>query len=218
MGTANRLRIVIDGGYLFNVFKPYRAKGYRYSPRRLARLLSQNYTLAGVHFVDSINDRNAAVKAKQEKFYSYLRDELGWDVQILPLQWPGGQARQKGTDSTLTLMIYKLATNNQCDTLILVAADSDFVQPVADAITAGKIVRNAYFAVRPSYHLQQACNGEAVRLDDLDFVYHVEDPLSLLTARSIDGTVPRGLTVVRSPSGEPFAKDSGKRDPGKIAG
>ena len=49
MATTNRLRIIIDGGYLFNVFKPYRAIGLRYSMKRLARLLAQNYALAGVH-------------------------------------------------------------------------------------------------------------------------------------------------------------------------
>lgn len=166
----NRLRIVIDGGYLFNTFKPYREKGYRYSPKRLERVLSRDYQLTGVHLVDGINNRNPDVFAKQEAFYNKLRVVNGWDVQAIPLQWPGGQATQKGTDTALTLLIYKLAIHDLCDTMILVAADADFCEPVKDAVSAGKIVRNAYFAVRPSWHLQQACNGQPVRLDDLNFL------------------------------------------------
>jgi uncharacterized LabA/DUF88 family protein len=192
VATSNRLRIVIDGGYLFNVFKPFREQGYRYSPKRLARLLAQNYNLTGpgVHYVDSINERNPVVKAKQEQFFNgVLRDTLGWEVDILPLQWPGGEPRQKGTDSTLTLLIYKLAVTNACDTLILLAADADFCQPVQEAVAHGIVVRNAYFAIRPSYHLQQACNGLAIRLDDLNFLYHVNDTRTLVTPRSVVASV-----------------------------
>lgn len=207
----NRVRIVIDGGYLFNTFKRYRAKGFRYSPRRLDRLLSQNYARAGVHLVDGINDRNPIVKAKQEQFYNLLRTQLGWDVHALPLQWPGGQARQKGTDSAITLLIYKLAVSGMCDTLILVAADADFCQPVENAIAAGVIVRNAYFSERPSYHLQQACNGPLIRLDDLNFLYHKDTPTTLVSASQIDGAAPRPFSVVRAPQGEPLSAGDGRR-------
>lgn len=190
MATSNRLRILIDGGYLFNVFKPFRAEGYKYSPKRLARLLSEGYNLAGVHYVDSMNERNATVKANQERFFfGVLRDTLGWEVTILPLQWPGGEARQKGTDSALTLLIYKLAVNNLADTITLLAADSDFCPPVEQAVAQGKVVRNAYFTHSPSYHLQQACNGVPVRLDDLDFLYRVDDTTTLVTARSVTATI-----------------------------
>jgi NYN domain len=212
MAPSNRLRIIIDGGYLFNVFKPYRAIGLKYSQKRLGRLLAQNYALAGVHFVDSINDRKPAVKAAQERFYyGYLRDTLRWEVTILPLQWPGGQARQKGTDSVLTLLIYKLAVDNLCDTIVLVAADADFCQPVEQAVAQGKIVRNAYFAIRPSYHLQKACNGPAIRLDDLDFLFDPDDPMTLLTPRSVahklSATPVLGQSTFIHP---PLAEDDGK--------
>ena len=158
-GSSNRLRIIIDGGYLFKVFDPYRAKGLRYSCKRLARLLSENYYLLKVHYVSSINLRNPTTRANQERFYNgYLRDKLGWEVHIMALQWPGGHAQQKGTDSTITLLLHDMAVKNQYDTVILLAADSDFVPPVELAKAAGKIVRNAYFSDRPSWHLQQACN------------------------------------------------------------
>jgi hypothetical protein len=42
---AVALRIFIDGGYLFNVFKPYRALGYKQSYKRLVGLLSQDSRL-----------------------------------------------------------------------------------------------------------------------------------------------------------------------------
>jgi hypothetical protein len=84
----SRLHVFIDGGYVFNVFDPYRKLGYRYSCKRLVRLLSMNYQLLAVHYVNSINLRDAATKEKQERFYyGQLRDTLGWDVHILPLQW-----------------------------------------------------------------------------------------------------------------------------------
>jgi uncharacterized LabA/DUF88 family protein len=182
----NRLRIIVDGGYLFHVFAPYRDMGLKYSCKRLARLLSKEYSLRGVHYVDSINERNPSVKAHQERFFfDLLRDTLGWDVTILPLQWPGGEPRQKGTDSAITLLIYEMAVRDEYDTLILLAADSDFCLPVVQAVKAGKIVRNAYFSARPSYHLQESCNGEPIRLDDLDFFYRTDDPRTLITLRSV---------------------------------
>jgi len=182
----SRLHVFIDGGYVFNVFDPYRKLGYRYSCKRLVRLLSMNYQLLAVHYVNSINLRDAAIKEKQERFYyGQLRDKLGWDVHILPLQWPGGQAQQKGTDSVITLLLHDLAVKNAYETGILLAADSDFVPPVQAVITQGKIVRNAYFSLRPSFHLQQACNGPHIRLDDLDFLYKNGDPIHLVTPASL---------------------------------
>jgi uncharacterized LabA/DUF88 family protein len=99
-------------------------------------------------------------------------------VHILPLQWPGGQAQQKGTDSVITLLLHDLAVKNAYDTGILLAADSDFVPPVQAVITRGKIVRNAYFSRRPSFHLQQACNGPRLRGDPI----HLVTPASLKVA------------------------------------
>jgi uncharacterized LabA/DUF88 family protein len=181
-----RLRIFIDGGYLFKVFDPYRQQGYRFSCKRLQRKLSENYHLLKVHYVNSINLRNPATKAKQERFYyGHLKDQLGWEVTILPLQWPGGKAEQKGTDSTITLLIHDLAVKNEYDTAILLAADSDFVPPVDLAKEQGKIIRNAYFSARPSWHLQHACNGPLIRLDDIDFVYKDNNPRGLLTLSSL---------------------------------
>lgn len=100
--SAPKLRIIIDGGYLFNVFQPYRDLGYRYSAKRMARLLALNHDLQGVHYVDSINQRDPAIKKKQETYYEMLKDRFGWDVTILPLQYPGGVATQKGTDTAVT--------------------------------------------------------------------------------------------------------------------
>jgi uncharacterized LabA/DUF88 family protein len=181
VSAANRLRIFIDGGYLFKVFDPYRAVGYRFSCKRLIRLLGTDYNLLGVHYVNSINTRKPAIKKKQEGFYyGYLRGNLGWEVTILPLQWPGGEAQQKGTDSVVTLQLHDLAVRNAYDVAILLAADSDFVPPVNLVKAQGKIVRNAYFSARPSFHLQQACNGALIRLDDLDFVFKDGEPFKLL--------------------------------------
>lgn len=184
--AASQLRIIIDGGYLFKVFSPYARAGYRQSLGRLARLLSLNYTLRGIEYVNSINNRDQATREKQERFYyDYLRDKLGWNVHILPLQWPGGKAEQKGTDSTITLRLVELAAKNEYETVILLAADSDFCPPVESVKEQGKIVRNAYFSARPSYHLQKACNGPLIRLDDLDFVYKDGDPRTLLRLANI---------------------------------
>lgn len=172
MSPSSRVSIFIDGGYLFHVFAPYRAQGYKYSPKRLVRKLSENYVLQRVHYIDSINQREAKIKAKQERFYyGVLRDGLGWEVTILPLQFPGGVPTQKGTDAALTLRLHERAIKDEFDTAILLAADADFVPAVELVKQHGKIVRNAYFSVRPSFHLQQACNGSQIRLDDIDFCY-----------------------------------------------
>jgi uncharacterized LabA/DUF88 family protein len=188
--SSSQLRIIIDGGYLFKVFSPYSALGYRQSFKRLGRLLSLNYTLRGIEYVNSINNRDQPTREKQEKFYyGYVRDKLGWNVHILPLQWPGGKAEQKGTDSTITLLLHSLAVRNEYETAILLAADSDFVPPVQMAISQGKIIRNAYFSARPSFHLQQACNGPHIRLDDLDFVYKDGDPRNLIKLADLKGTI-----------------------------
>ena len=184
--AAPRLSILIDGGYLFKVFEYYPKEGYRYSCKRLQRKLSLNYNLTKVQYVNSINNRNPTVRAKQEKFYyGFLRDRLGWEVKILPLLFPGGQPKQKGTDALLIGMIHDLAIDENAHTAILLAADSDFVPPVERAVTSGKIIRNAYFSVRPSWHLQQACNGELIRLDDIDFIYKKENPRNLFTLSSL---------------------------------
>lgn len=200
--STHRLRIIIDGGYLFKVFEPYRAAGYRYSSKRLIRLLSLNYNLLKVHYVNSINQRIPAIKEKQEKFYyGHLRDSLGWDVVILPLQFPGGVAQQKGTDTHITLLLHELAVRDEYDTAILLAADSDFVPAVERVKAQNKVVRNAYFSLRPSFHLQQACNGPLIRLDDLNFVYPVADPRALVTLTSLKGIVlpSARLTPPRAP-------------------
>lgn len=184
-GPSN-LSIVIDGGYLFKVFSPYATKGYRYSGQRLVTRLSENSILQKVHYVNSINLRNPDTKKKQEGFYyGYLRDRLGWDVTILPLQWPGGRPEQKGTDSTITLLLHERASANEYDRVILLAADSDFCPPVELVKKLGKVVSNAYFSARPSYHLQQACNGSPIRLDDVDFVYQNGNPLNLFRLKDI---------------------------------
>ena len=180
------MSIFIDGGYLFKVFDPYRLAGYRYSGKRLIRKLSEYYQLVKVHYISSINNRNPAIKKNQERFYyGYLRDRLGWDVTILPLQWPGGKPTQKGTDSVITLRLHDCAVKNEYDTAILLAADSDFVPPVELVKELGKIVRNAYFSRRNSFHLQQACNGPKIRLDDIYFIYKDGAPLDLLTISSL---------------------------------
>jgi len=181
MTAAPRVSIFIDGGYLFHVFAPYRCNGYKYSCRRLARKLSENYRLIKVRYIDSINQRDPKIREKQEQFfYQYLRDGLGWDVTILPLQWPGGQAKQKGTDAILTLHLHHAAVKDEYDVAILLAADSDYVPAVELVTEMGKIVRNAYFSARASFHLQQACNGKLIRLDDIDFVYPQTDPRQLI--------------------------------------
>jgi hypothetical protein len=97
-----RLSIFIDGGYLFHVFNPYRNRGFKYSLKRMVRLLATDYVLQRVYYVDAINERDANTKKKQEAFfYGVLRDQLGYEVLIRPLQFPGGQPTQKGTDTSL---------------------------------------------------------------------------------------------------------------------
>jgi uncharacterized LabA/DUF88 family protein len=183
--SAPRLSIFIDGGYLFKVFDKYRQYGYRQSLKRLIRLLSLEQNLAKVHYVNSINTRNSETREKQEKFYNgYLRDTLKWDIAILPLQWPGGQAEQKGTDATLTLALYDCAVSDEYDVAVLLAADSDFCPCVEKVKALNKIVRNAYFSCRPSFHLQQVCNGKPIRLDDLDFIYMNGQPQTLFSLAS----------------------------------
>ena len=182
---APRLSIFIDGGYLFKVFDRYRNSGYRQSLSRLCRVLSQDHTLVKLHYVNSINTRDRRIKEKQEKFYhGYLRDKLGWDVIILPLQWPGGNAEQKGTDTALALCLYDCAVADEYDTGIILAADSDFVPCVERAKKLGRVIRNAYFSCRPSFHLQQACNGSLIRLDDIDFIYEDGNPKVLFSLTS----------------------------------
>ena len=136
--------------------------------------------------MSSINMRDKAVREKQEKFYyGQLRDELGWEVDILALQWPGGKATQKGVDATLAVKFHHLAVKDEYDTAILIAADSDFCGTVNLVKEQGKIVRNAFFLMRPSYHLTQACNGPQIILDTIDFIYHGSDHTKLFTLAEI---------------------------------
>ncbi|MBI3684542.1 MAG: NYN domain-containing protein [Acidobacteria bacterium] len=89
----------------------------------------------------------------------------------------------------MTLLLQNAALENECDVAILLAADSDFVPPVELVKRLGKVVRNAYFSSRPSYHLQQACNGTPIRLDDIDFVYKDGNPRDLITLGSLKGAI-----------------------------
>jgi uncharacterized LabA/DUF88 family protein len=180
---ADKLSIFIDGGYLFRAFKEeYSLDGYRYSPKRLIRRISEESVLVKVHYFDSINNRDAATKQKQERFfYGLLRDKLGWDVEILPLQWPDGvNAEQKGVDTSIALKLHALAIEGEYEVAVLLAADSDFVPAVDRVKKTGRVVRNAYYSKCPSWHLQQACNGKHIRLDEIDFIYKQGDPMNLL--------------------------------------
>jgi len=114
-----------------------------------------------------------------------LRDVLKWETTILPLQYPGGKAEQKGTDTTLALCLYDSAVSNEYDVAILLAADSDFCPCVEKVKSLKRVVRNAYFSCRPSFHLQQACNGTPIKLDDLDFIYMNGFPDKLFSLTSI---------------------------------
>jgi len=149
-------------------------------------LLSQEQNLVRVHYINSINLRNPVTKEKQEKFYlGFLRDKLKWETTILPLQWPGGKPEQKGTDTSLALCLYDCAVSDEYDVAILLAADSDFCPCVERVKGLAKIVRNAYFYCRPSFHLQRACNGRPIRLDDLDFIFMDGVPEKLFTLSSL---------------------------------
>lgn len=190
-----RLSIFIDGGYLFHVFAPYRNMGYRYSCKRLVRKLSTDCNLVKVCYVDSINQRDPKIKDKQEHFfYGHLRDQLGWEVIVSPLQWPGGQAKQKGVDAALALHLHHAAVKDEYDIAVLLAADADYVPAVDLVRDLGKIVRNAYFSARPSFHLQKSCRGNLVRLDDLDFVYPRDEPRKLVSLSALASAVGQPIT------------------------
>ena len=187
MTDGSKLSIFIDGAYLFKGFTEYGfGTAYRQSLKRLARRISENHYLVRVHYYNAINNRDQALKEKQERFYQgVLRDKFGWNVRILPLQWPGGKAQQKGVDTTLALEMNQLAISNEYETAVLLAADADFVPLVEYVKQCGKVVRNAYYAMRPSWHLQQACNGAPIRLDDIDFIYRATNTQALGTIDDI---------------------------------
>lgn len=177
-----KLRIFIDGGYFFKVFQPYRKIGIRNTMGRLTRRLSENYNLAGVHYFDSINKRDEAVRQKQEKFYyGYLQDKLGWNVEILDLQWPGGVAKQKGVDTSLAVCMHSRGIAGEFEVGIIVAADSDFAPATKLICQAGRVMRNAYFSARKSHDLSVACNGKPIRIDEIDFCYEDGSPNKLVS-------------------------------------
>jgi uncharacterized LabA/DUF88 family protein len=149
----------------------------------MVRLLATDYVLQRVYYVDAINERDANTKKKQEAFfYGVLRDQLGYEVLIRPLQFPGGQPTQKGTDTLVSITLAgKIA---EFDVAVLLAADSDFVPAVELVTQQQKVVRNAHFRVRPSFHLTQACNGPSIIMDDLDCFYHRDNPKELFTLTS----------------------------------
>jgi hypothetical protein len=60
------------------------------------------------------------------------------------------------------------------------------------AILPAKTVCNAYLSVRPSFHLQQACNGKPIRLDNLDFIYRDGKPTDLFSIADIDIKIEAG--------------------------
>lgn len=46
-----------------------------------------------------------------------------------------------------------------------------------------KVVSNAFFVRCPSWHLQQACNGKKIVLDEVDFIYKKDNPKDLFTLK-----------------------------------
>src|SRR5947208_390600 len=135
MSDTHLLSVFVDGGYLFHAFTAYREQGRMVSVKRLIRRLDENYTLARVHYSDAINLRDPVVKKNQEAFYyGKLKGGLGWHVMIEALQYPGGRAKQKGTDASLMLQLYESAIADEYGTAILICADADFVRPVKRVI------------------------------------------------------------------------------------
>ena len=184
-----RLRIIIDGSYLFSVFKPYRTEGYHYSVKRMVRRLSEDYNLLGVHYFGSWNSFDENLRKKQEGYYyGILRDKHGYEVKILPLQWIDGILKEKGMDVALGVRLKELSNANAFDTAILVAADGDFSDTVKEVKASGRKVINAYFSIRRSYDLQQAC-GSWIRLDSIDMVYPKGDPSQLISLSSISSSI-----------------------------
>lgn len=75
--------------------------------------------------------------------------------------------------------------STEYDIAILVAADSDFCPAVEAVKGKGQVVANAYFSLRRSFHLQEACNGPLICLDKLDFLYRPEDTATLVRPTDI---------------------------------
>lgn len=126
-----------------------------------------------------------AIRVRQEKFYySVLRDKLGWNVEILDLQFPGGKPKQKGVDTSLAVCLHSRGIAGDFEVAIVVAADSDFAPATKLVRQAGRVIRNAYFSIRKSHDLFIACNGRPIRLDEVDFCYEVGTPTSLFSLDS----------------------------------
>ncbi len=135
--------------------------------------------LPNLEDLDKIKDEQAREEVKQKmedvikknkpKFDAIRLLDM-YDVRLGRLVYSdNGESRQKGVDSLIAIDMLTKAFRKDCDEVILLAGDSDFVEVVKAVKDAGVKVAGAFFGDRISKELIESFYKQIV-LDNYDFI------------------------------------------------
>lgn len=134
----------------------------QYDPMFLAKKLTGKRELKRVIFYcapppQELFRRSPQKYAAQNSYYDKVKNG-GVEVKFATLTKNSGELFEKNLDTQLTADAIVISAANECDHLIIVANDGDYVSAVEGAKAQGKKVEVAHFKNRFSMDLKQAAD------------------------------------------------------------
>jgi len=132
--SRNRTIAFVDNS---NVFHGQINAGWRIDAKKLQAYLQRDGEIWQTFFFASVTD---PPRYQQTGFYSFLKNEMRWEVLLYKLGQKTTQCRkcghsqrvsvEKGVDVGLATKMLTLANNRAFDTALLIAADKDYLETV----------------------------------------------------------------------------------------
>lgn len=160
-----RVIIFIDNTNLnFTARKIDSTGQYRLCYNKLRDYLANNRLMRQCRIYYSDFGRDAVLSSEEqgrrqerEGFYGWLKWQGFWLKSCNLVDRGDGTAKEKGLDAAITKDIERLASNNACDTIVLVAGDADYRELVSDIQSHyGLRVEVAFFPEFTAKSLQYA--------------------------------------------------------------
>ncbi len=122
------------------------------------RLLKQPRLYYSDHDITSrLSEEEFTRRKERENFYIWLKCQGYWLKCCSLVGRDDGTTKEKGLDAAITKDIERLASQQACDTIVLVAGDADYTDLVADIQTQyGVRVEVAFFSQYTANRLQHA--------------------------------------------------------------
>jgi len=180
--TTGRTILYIDNS---NIFRGCKRSGWRPSYRKTREFLEATEgPIESVHFFASEQE---VPREKQSRFYSSLKEDLGFSLHTFRLahrkvSCPGcGHEEwipaEKGVDVGLIIQLYKDLRANSFDTALVMSSDRDYLDAIIDIRDAGRKVKLVAWRWTLPPESIQLCQRNEVGLVFLeDFREQLEKP------------------------------------------